>query len=90
MKNEELRTKNWGCFGVALQPSTLAGEPKNSMRNHKNTGNPSEIRGFARASGANLMCCSYGDYGDAAIEKCCSCGDDNNAAIHSSFFILHS
>ena len=75
-KNEELRTKNWDCFGVALQSSTLAGESESFMSNHKVIGNTCEGIGFARVSGAN--------------RKCCSCGDYGNAAIHSSFFVLNS
>lgn len=38
MKNEELRMKNWDCFGVALQSSTLTGECDCFMMGHKTFG----------------------------------------------------
>ena len=38
--------------------------------------NACEGIGFARVSGANLMCCSCGDY--------------SNAAIHSTFYVIFS
>jgi len=53
IKNEERRTKNWDCFGAALQSSTLAGVPESFMTHHKANGDTCERIGFARASGAN-------------------------------------
>ena len=44
-KNEERKTKNWGCFGVALQPSTPAGESAIFMTNYKAFGNACESIG---------------------------------------------
>lgn len=86
MKNEELRTKNWAALPPMLS-RVLFGI---FMTNHKIFGFACGYSGFARASGANLMCCSCGDDNNAAIQECCSCGDYGNAAIHSSFLILNS
>ena len=39
---------NWGCFGIALQPSTLTGEPECFMTYHKTIDNACGcVGGFA-------------------------------------------
>ena len=45
MKNEELRMKNWDCFGFASQSSTHTGESECFMIGHKNFGDACGSKG---------------------------------------------